>query len=170
QSKTATESGAPYALYGDNAGNYNAWTPALGSYTLKGTPYTGSGGSGTAGSFLSVGFTVVNNTAAATTARSREGAAGTEARRVGGLQVTAYPNPTPGRISLRFSEPVDGSISYSLYAANGKRLLAARQALPQPVREVGIDLGAYGLANGVYYLAVESRQRRRTLRIVIGDR
>jgi CubicO group peptidase (beta-lactamase class C family) len=50
-----TETGAPYALAGDDGGNYRAWTPALGAHTLKATPYSGTG---TAGTSLTVGFTV----------------------------------------------------------------------------------------------------------------
>jgi CubicO group peptidase (beta-lactamase class C family) len=53
-----TETGAPYALAGDDAGNYRAWTPALGAHTVKATPYTGSSGTGTVGTSLTVGFTV----------------------------------------------------------------------------------------------------------------
>ncbi|RAJ99992.1 putative secreted protein (Por secretion system target) [Larkinella arboricola] len=60
QSRTQTETGAPYALFGDSNGNYNNWTPTLGSYTLKGTPYTGSGATGTAGPVLTINFSVVN--------------------------------------------------------------------------------------------------------------
>lgn len=32
-----SEGVAPYALFGDNSGDYNDWTPAAGSYTLNGT-------------------------------------------------------------------------------------------------------------------------------------
>jgi hypothetical protein len=61
QSKNITESRAPYALYGDNnSGDYYAWTPVVGSYTLKATPFTASGGTGTAGSDLTVNFTIVD--------------------------------------------------------------------------------------------------------------
>ena len=56
-----TESVAPYALEKDNNGDYNAWTPATGSYKLVATPYTESGGDGTAGSSLSISFEVVND-------------------------------------------------------------------------------------------------------------
>jgi hypothetical protein len=59
ESATQTESTAPYALKGDTAGNYNAWTPAVGSYSLTATPYTGSGATGSvAGAAHSRGFTV----------------------------------------------------------------------------------------------------------------
>lgn len=57
---TAVESTAPYALAGDTAGNYNAWTPSLGSHSLTATPFSGSGATGTAGTSLTVGFTVVD--------------------------------------------------------------------------------------------------------------
>ncbi len=61
QSKALTESTAPYALFGDINAVYNSWTPAVGSYTLKATPYSGSGGSGTAGTPLTINFTVADN-------------------------------------------------------------------------------------------------------------
>ncbi|AHM62227.1 Kelch repeat-containing protein [Flammeovirgaceae bacterium 311] len=60
QIKNTTESGTPYALFGDNKGNYNSWIPPLGDYTLMGTPYTSSGGAGTAGTSLTISFSVVN--------------------------------------------------------------------------------------------------------------
>ncbi|WP_242919899.1 kelch repeat-containing protein [Pontibacter liquoris] len=65
QTKSVTESIAPYAFYGDdNNGDYYAWTPALGNYTIKATPYTASKGSGTAGTALTVTFSVVNQASA----------------------------------------------------------------------------------------------------------
>jgi hypothetical protein len=53
-----TENVAPYAIKGDNSGDYNPWTPALGSHTLQATPYSGSKATGTAGTALSISFTV----------------------------------------------------------------------------------------------------------------
>jgi hypothetical protein len=53
-----TETIAPYALAGDLAGDYYAWRPSVGSHTLKATPYTGAEASGTAGTALTVSFTV----------------------------------------------------------------------------------------------------------------
>jgi hypothetical protein len=54
------ESIAPYAWAGDTNGNYNAWTPAPGGYTLSGTAYSGSGATGTKGGTLTIHFTVTN--------------------------------------------------------------------------------------------------------------
>ncbi|MFD1141197.1 DUF5060 domain-containing protein [Larkinella insperata] len=51
-----TETVAPYTLAGDsNQGSY-AWTPSLGSHTLKATPYTTAGQAGTP---LVIAFTVI---------------------------------------------------------------------------------------------------------------
>ncbi len=61
----ATESSAPYALAGDSAGNYNAWTPTLGTHTLTATPYSGAGATGTAGAALTVTFSVIDQEAPA---------------------------------------------------------------------------------------------------------
>ncbi|PSR54647.1 hypothetical protein AHMF7605_14585 [Adhaeribacter arboris] len=60
QIRNETQTGKPYALFGDAGGNYNPWIPTLGSYTLKCTPFVGSAGSGTAGASLTITFTVVN--------------------------------------------------------------------------------------------------------------
>lgn len=53
-----TENVSPYALFGDESGNYYNWTPAVGNYTLEATAYELDNGSGTAGNSVSISFTV----------------------------------------------------------------------------------------------------------------
>ena len=55
-----TENGSPYALAGDDNGNYRPWTPAAGSHTLTAAPYGSTGGTGTAGTPLTVAFSVTD--------------------------------------------------------------------------------------------------------------
>lgn len=55
-----TESAAPYTLFGDSDGNYNDGTIPLGSHSIIATPYTSSGANGTAGTSLTVNFTLVD--------------------------------------------------------------------------------------------------------------
>ena len=55
-----TENAAPYALAGDTSGDYNAWTPSVGSQSLSATPYSSTGATGTAGTPLTITFTVVD--------------------------------------------------------------------------------------------------------------
>ncbi|MFW5748616.1 MAG: Ig domain-containing protein, partial [Chloroflexota bacterium] len=52
------ENVAPYALAGDNWGNYRVWTMGNGQYTLTATPYSGADGSGTAYTPRSITFTM----------------------------------------------------------------------------------------------------------------
>jgi hypothetical protein len=55
-----TETTAPYALAGDNSGDYLAWTPRVGTYELSATPYTGPNGTGTAGTPRTITFEVTD--------------------------------------------------------------------------------------------------------------
>jgi hypothetical protein len=53
------ENTAPYALGGDNLGDYSPWTPAVGKHTVTATPYTEQGAVGEAGTPLTIAFEVV---------------------------------------------------------------------------------------------------------------
>ena len=63
QTRNQTENFAPYALFSDNNGVYNSWTPAAGSYALTARPYSGGSGSGTVGTALPITFTVIDQAA-----------------------------------------------------------------------------------------------------------
>ncbi|MFY0599422.1 MAG: Ig-like domain-containing protein [Cyclobacteriaceae bacterium] len=52
-----TEGVAPYAMAGDNSGDYNVWTPSLGEHTLVATAHTDGGAGGDLIGTLSVSFT-----------------------------------------------------------------------------------------------------------------
>ena len=56
-----TESVAPYAMQGDENGDYLAWTPSVGEHTLTATPYVRSSGGGDSGAAHTVHFTVLEN-------------------------------------------------------------------------------------------------------------
>ena len=53
-----TDDTAPYSLGGDDAGDYTNWTPLTGNHTLIGTPYSGPGATGTAGSAQTLTFKI----------------------------------------------------------------------------------------------------------------
>ncbi|QNF33724.1 Ig-like domain-containing protein [Adhaeribacter swui] len=61
-SRTHVESTAPYAVFGENEGNYYSWTPEPGKYTLTATPYSNQDGTGTAGTSLTLNFTIKSST------------------------------------------------------------------------------------------------------------
>src|SRR5688572_3787762 len=56
---THVENYHPYAVYGDNDGDLNGWTPQPGDYTLKATVYEGRGASGRQGQTLQLNIQFV---------------------------------------------------------------------------------------------------------------
>lgn len=60
QTHKQVESIPAYALFGNTGNDYGNWTPAPGSYTLTATPYTGIKGTGTAGTPLTISFTITD--------------------------------------------------------------------------------------------------------------
>ncbi|MCL6275683.1 PKD domain-containing protein, partial [Muricauda sp. 2012CJ35-5] len=60
---TRGESVAPYALYGDVSGNYFGEQFPIGSYSISGTPFSGSGLSGEQGTTITVNFSIVEELA-----------------------------------------------------------------------------------------------------------
>ena len=66
------QSGAPYALGGDSGGtDYHAWTPAVNpSSSIVATPYSGENATGTAGTALTVSFSVIDQAPLKVTALS----------------------------------------------------------------------------------------------------
>lgn len=61
-SNVQTESVAPYALFGDNSGDYNSGSFTTGWHTLKATPYTSSSASGTPGTSKEINFFITQST------------------------------------------------------------------------------------------------------------
>ncbi len=53
-----TENTPPFALAGDNDGDYNTWSVGAGKHTLKATPYAKGGANGEAGKALEITITV----------------------------------------------------------------------------------------------------------------
>ncbi len=64
QTRTVTETAAPYVLFGTVGTDYNAWVPAVGTYTLQGTPYATTTDSSQVTTALTITFSVVNQPAA----------------------------------------------------------------------------------------------------------
>ncbi|MGV3561362.1 MAG: hypothetical protein ACO1O2_24600, partial [Larkinella arboricola] len=134
QTRTQTETAAPYALFGDTDGNYKNWTPNTGSYTLKATPYTEAGGKGTAGKALTINFTVVSSVINQATGVSSPSGALTAFTDPEGdslaYTVSGLP-PVPARLSAEsphklqvvvLGNPVSDQIRVEVLGAEGKPL------------------------------------------------
>ncbi len=58
--KFQTENISPYALAGDNSGNYNAWVPAMQTYAIQARAYSASNGTGSLLDSSSVAISFIN--------------------------------------------------------------------------------------------------------------
>jgi hypothetical protein len=162
QVKNTTETGAPYALYGDKDGNYNAWVPAVGSFTLVATPYTGAGGGGTAGTPLSLSFSVVNRGSAA---RRTITATVQEALQPGAV-LLPYPNPTSdGRFQVLLPEAVAGEIAYELVSATGASITKGKLQTGPVGSVLEFDLSRHMQNSGLYYLRLQGPGLNRQLKL-----
>ncbi|MGV3558397.1 PKD domain-containing protein, partial [Larkinella arboricola] len=141
QTRTQTETDAPYALFADNNGDYKNWTPSTGSYSLKATPYTDGAAKGTAGKALTINFTVVNQSSARISA---EDDAETE-----GLVIKTYPNPFIDSFTLEVKGREDGKLPVVIYDAYGRAVLQLTDVQPGQLVLFGSEY-----APGLYLLQV----------------
>ncbi|WP_111631310.1 NHL domain-containing protein [Larkinella arboricola] len=156
QNRKVTETEAPYALFGDKNGNYNAWTPALGNYSLTATPYEGAAGTGRMGTPLTVLFEVVDPTLGA---RLPAGDESLEAE----IPVNAYPNPFRDSFILKLGKKAPGPVRVRLYDGAGRKVYEQNEAESQQQIWPGSSL-----APGMYLLQVgegASIQRRKLLKV-----
>ncbi|MCJ8164431.1 T9SS type A sorting domain-containing protein [Pontibacter sp. E15-1] len=164
QSKTAVEGIAPYALFADDTkGDYYAWTPATGSYTLKATPYSESRASGTAGTTYSINFTVSNSLTASSLSKATAASeASSSFSSVDG--VTAYPNPATSFFNIEATETGEGDVSIKIYDFNGQVVLTqAEKAAAEGIKTV-VDIN--NLKQGLYILEVVTPKGRSSQRII----
>jgi hypothetical protein len=154
QSVSSTESVAPYALFGDDNGNYNNWTPAVGSYTLTAIPFSGAGGTGTAGAATTINFNVVNTPASGARIASQN--VNEVIPNAGQLNV--YPNPSiTGRFTISLPHEYKGEVSYSLVSMFGKKVAGGKLVLKEPTSTVNFDFSHQLISSGVYYLIMEGK-------------
>ena len=162
QAVSHNENLPPYALFADSNGDYNPWTPAIavGSYTLTATPYTAANSGGTAGTSLTISFTVTNQAARATAAT-----AAAPARSSLVQTATAYPNPSAdGRFSLRLPEALQSAVHYRLLTALGATV--ATGTLPDNAPVHRLDFSHEISAAGLYYLLLENNHAAARLKLL----
>jgi N-acetylneuraminic acid mutarotase len=157
QTKNQTESSLPYALFGDDKGDYNGWTPPVGSFTLKGTPYSASGGAGIAGRALTVSFSVTDQAVAAMQREAKT--AENPAMKQSALTVAkAYPNPHEGRFTVMLPEKFEGEVSFMLISLSGTKLAGGKLLLRHPESTLTFDFSKEMISSGLYYLFLENRE------------
>ncbi len=117
--RKSTESILPYALFGDREGNYHAWQPAAGQYTLKATPYGEPNGKGKDGTTMEISFTVVHSmmNAARTTVQSKTKTAGLPESLPASFLM--YPNPSAGMVQVAYTGQPGEDLTLYIFDASG---------------------------------------------------
>jgi uncharacterized repeat protein (TIGR02543 family) len=163
-----TETTPPYALFSDGGGDYYSTTLRTGFYALRATPYTGGGGSGTAGTVLSINFTIIDQ-AARTVAAVMATTHATEVLPVPArtLPGQAYPNPSPtGRFTIQLPMEVRGEVAYTLESAIGVKLAAGTLQVGQPTSVLALDFSRQMTVEGLYYLRLAGYGLEKPLRLM----
>ncbi|UOQ68634.1 PKD domain-containing protein [Hymenobacter volaticus] len=157
-----TETAAPYALFADASGDYYAWTPPVGSYTLQATPYTGAGATGTAGTPLTLSFSVVDQ-AARTSASQPATVQATQVANVS-AQVQVYPNPSEdGRYQVLLPAAFQGEVNYALVSAQG--LIVRRGTAAVNGGALKLDFSQQMLAEGIYQLQLTGNKAQAHIKL-----
>lgn len=150
----------PYALFGDNNGNYSNWNATAGNYTLKATPYAPAVSGGTAGTGLAINFSITKNIGVASGAQldtliNSVNAANTN------MKIRYYPNPFQSEFTLRLQNPSNQKMNLRVTDVYGRTLLK----FPDVYSSQRIVAGKQ-LAAGVYILTVESGETIESFKLV----
>ncbi|WP_247237861.1 PKD domain-containing protein [Telluribacter sp. SYSU D00476] len=143
QSRTQIETGFPYSLFGDEAGNYNAWTPAVGDYRLTGTPYTERSATGTAGTPFSITFKITNTSAARVSASTETTVERTP-------KITLYPNPTADVVTIDGVYPE--ADDFNLGITNG---VLVHYPKYEVIASGSVRIAVDGMSPGTYIIQVK---------------
>ncbi|WP_336514219.1 malectin domain-containing carbohydrate-binding protein [Pollutibacter soli] len=155
QSYSSSESVAPYALFGDNNGDYNNWTIVVGSYTLKSTTYI----NGVAQTPITINFSVINDASSARTMSSSltqsqvNGYVENPSFRInpetGGFDMKVTPNPAITNFNIRLTGNTSEKMNLQVVDFQGKVIESKSGIVPGTNFYLGDNY-----PKGVYYIHV----------------
>jgi uncharacterized protein YjdB len=160
-SSSRTENVAPYALFGDNNGNYSGETLSPGTYTLTARAYSESRRRGTAGPEKTITFTIVGNVFRTTgeTDIFENDVMENENPTLeiqGAYTLKAFPNPVQdGRVSITDSRFIEGKVKYILYSINGAKLSEGEAEIGEG-KTIRLDFSGNVTQAGMYILILDS--------------
>ena len=143
RSVARTENLAPFALFGDNSGNYLAGELPVGAYNLVATPYSGNNLNGSAGTQLEINFDVISDGD-------------------GKLFVKVYPNPAVNEIQVQMTDEKIKSkmASIQIHDMQG-RLIRSYDSSKIP--NLGdFKIPVYSLTEGIYFMTITDNKGKVT--------
>ncbi len=134
-SQARTENVDPYALFGDSSGNYAAGSFPEGDYTLVATPYSGNNLNGTAGTPMTINFSVVSGGIA--------------------LEVKLYPNPAVTEIQVEMKENNEAKEISSIQIYDTQGRLIRSYGATEISKAGSFEIPTTSLTEGVYFMTVQ---------------
>ncbi|MEM8901692.1 MAG: S8/S53 family peptidase, partial [Bacteroidota bacterium] len=153
---TRTENVAPYALFGDNGGDFRPQNPdpAAGDvYRLSATPFTGKGGSGTEGVGREIAYRFV---APAMAVASNEFSRAPQSRKL-----SVYPNPVKETLYLNLTDIGTTEATVVVYNHMGQLMMTENIDTNS---QRGLDFS--GLKTGLYMVEIVSGEYREIKSVV----
>ena len=150
-SRNQTENISPYALFGDNNGDFNGVNLTPGDYTLTATAYSSSKGTGDAGTALSINFTVVDNLSRSTNAVMNQAL---------DQSTMLYPNPSVGEVTLDLHLHTDQIAEIFIYDQNGQ-VVQSRKA--QGIQQLNLN----NIAPGIYLVRIRKDGKEELKRLIV---
>jgi len=158
-STVQTENTPPYAINGDTpAGNYTQWNVSPGTYTLKATPYSGTGGSGTTGTALTRHFTVVSGAAPKTDLAPISSGTQEEIWKL-------YPNPNNGQFMLEMEVAEQSDLYIRVYNHLGQQVYS--HSKKEFIGELKENISLENQPGGMYFLQLISGSRIYNEKIIV---
>lgn len=169
QTKNNTDNTAPFSLFGDTNGDYAGWTTAIGNYTLKGTPFSSSGGSGVVGTGLTINFSIAKKQGTTTQQSAATLQTTIDADRVipegrGDFSISYQPNPFKQQFTIRMKNKGDSKLPFKLIDANGRTIISLNDV--QDGQTITVDKNT---APGVYFIIVGEEEKERKFKILKVD-
>jgi len=146
---TRTENKAPYALFGDNNGNYRNGSLPAGSYSLTATAYAGSSRTGTVLGTTKIDFTVNGGSIQSPVPTPK-----------------AYPNPVVSdRVYVSLPNKVSGKVYYAIFNSLGVEV--DRGSGFANGKEMEVPFKGYTTSNsGVYYVRILAEEEIYTIPLI----
>ncbi|MDQ4140866.1 MAG: T9SS type A sorting domain-containing protein, partial [Bacteroidota bacterium] len=170
-----TES-APYTLFGDEKNsngtiNYGGIALPTGDYTLKSTPYSGSNGSGTAGTPLTVNFKIINQATNATISDSTStsnanGYKLPETAPASATALTNFPNPFQGITTIQFSFAQEEEYKLEVYNLSGELVSHLKSGKAAAGETIQTTWDASQNKNGIYLIKLTTKNKVQHLRVM----
>ncbi|MCB0851408.1 MAG: T9SS type A sorting domain-containing protein, partial [Bacteroidetes bacterium] len=149
--KYRIENFAPYALHGDNNGDYDPYTYTPGTYTVSATPYDRRNGKGNKGEKHTITFTVIDSNSGVRVAEASP-------------DMKIYPNPAQTKFNLELEGLSAGELVVSLYNLNGELV---KQHSAQTLGGTHTEtINLLDLPAGMYIVRVRNGDMIRTEKVV----